>query len=391
MITISTGMKTSTKKRLAPLIIALLPLGMMVLSGCHSRQGEVKTAESQPEGMEMLQLTPDQIAANGLVLGEPFLHTFSGVVEASGQLEALPRNRAAVNAVTGGVIRDLTLLPGDRVSRGQTLFRIENQELLQLQEDYLTALASLAFLKDDYERQKLLADENISARKQFLKAESDYLSTQARITALEARLNLLRIDREVLRQGRLTAAVPVISPISGFVASVSEENGVFVSPENPVLEIVETSPLMVTLQVFEKDIPQINTGQPVRFRVPEVSADTMEASVVTSGKALSDLRTVTVHALFTPGKNSSYLPGMFVKAEIITGSHQALALPLEALISGEEGEFVLVRSDPRNDLWILKKVKVISGMKQGNLVEILSPGITPGDQVVVNGAFSVAQ
>lgn len=103
-------------------------------------------------------------------------------------------------------------------------------------------MASLAFLKDDYERQKLLAEENISARKQFLKAESDYLSTQARITALEARLNLLRIDREVLRQGRLTAAVPVISPISGFVASVSENNGVFVSPENPVLEIVETSP-----------------------------------------------------------------------------------------------------------------------------------------------------
>lgn len=119
--------------------------------------------------MEMLQLTPDQIAANGLVLGEPFLHTFSGVVEASGQLEALPRNRAAVNAVTGGVIRDLTLLPGDRVSRGQTLFRIENQELLQLQEDYLTALASWPSSK-----------MTTNARNSWLKKISPHVSSSSR-------------------------------------------------------------------------------------------------------------------------------------------------------------------------------------------------------------------
>lgn len=112
---------------------------------------------------------------------------------------------------------------------------------------------------------------------------------------------------------------------------------------------------MVTLQVFEKDIPQINTGQLVRFRVPEVSADTMEASVVTSGKALSDLRTVTVHALFTPGKNSSYLPGMFVKAEIITGSHQALALPLKPLSPGKRANLSWSEAIPGTTSGSLKR------------------------------------
>lgn len=389
MITILTGMKTLFKKQGVALLMVLLVLAL--IQGCHSRQGEVKTPESSPAGEDLLQLTPEQIAANGLVLGESFMHTFSGVVEATGQLEALPRNRAAVNAITGGVIRDLTLLPGDRVSRGQILFRIENQELLQLQEDYLTASASLAFLKDDYERQQLLAGENVAARKQFLKAESDYLSTQARVSALEARLNLLHINREALQQGRIAASVPVIAPISGFIASVSEENGVFVSPESPVLQIVETSPLMVTLQLFEKDIPLVRPGQLVRFRVPEVSSDTLEATLVTTGKVLSDLRTITVNALFTPSGNGDYLPGMFVRAYIITGSHNALALPLEALISGDEGEFVLVNSDPGQELWRLKKVRVATGIKQDNLVEILPGSLQPDDKVVVNGAFSVAQ
>lgn len=388
MLTIITEMKASFQNPLFHLLI-LLSLGLMVLTGCPSRQGEEKTPDSQSGGGELLQFTPEQIAANDLVLGEPFMHTFSGVVEAMGQLEALPRNRTVVNAVTGGLIRDLTLLPGDRVSRGQILFRIENQELLQLQEDYLTASASLVFLKDEYERQQLLAGENVTARKQFLKAESDYLSTKARVTALEARLNLLRIDRELLQHGKLAASVPVVSPISGFVVSIEKENGVFVSPEIPILEIVETSPLMVTLQVFEKDIPLVSAGQSVRFRVPEVSSDTLEASVFTTGKALSDLRTVTVHAMFTPEKNTTYLPGMFVRAAIITGSHNSLALPQDALISGEAGEFVLVKSNPGEDQWVLKKVKVVSGMKQENLVEILSGEVAPGDKVVVSGAFSV--
>ncbi len=382
-------MKTSPKNKLVLSLIIFLQLSLMMLSGCHNRSGEEKSLEGSAAEDGLIRLTQEQIAANDLVLGEPVMHKFSGLVEATGQLEALPRNRAIVSAINGGVIRELALLPGNQVGRGQTLFRIENQELLQLQEDYLTASASLAFLKDDYERQKLLTGENVAARKLFLKAESDYLSTQARFSALEARLTLLHIDKEALRQGHMVSSVPVISPISGFVASVTGSNGLYVTPETPVMEIVETSPLMVSLQLFEKDIPVVREGQIVRFRIPEVSPDTLDARVITTGKALSDLRTVMVYALFTPKLKGSYLPGMFVKAEIITESFTVMALPLSALISGDGGELVLVKSDPRDDLWLLSKVRVVTGMKQGDMVEIKAGGLAPGDRVVISGAFSV--
>ena len=370
----------------------LILLLTCVVAGCQSGKGGDQTKEAPDAEPGMLEMTAEQVKANELVLGHPVSYQFSSTVEASGYLEALPRNMASVHAIAGGVIRDLNLLPGDRVTRGQTLFRIESLELLQYQEDYLTSKALLEFQKDEYERQKLLAEENVTARKTFLKAESEYLITRARVGSLEARLTMLHIQKEALPEGRMVTSVPSVSPISGFVTRVEVSNGVHVSPETPVMEIVETSPLMISLQVFEKDIRGVREGQQVRFTIPDVSGEIMEGKVTKTGKSLDEKRTVNVHVLFTPAIPSPFLPGMFVKAEIVTGSDTAMALPLAALISGEHGEFILVKKNPQQEPWQLKKVQVTTGKRNREMVEITSAGVLSfTDQVVINGAFSVNQ
>lgn len=367
-------------------------LWLLLLAGAGCRSGEEKgnSAENTAPDEDLLTLSAEQVKANDLLLGHPENYAFKAVVEASGHLEALPRNKASVHAITGGVIRGLDLLPGERVTRGETLFRIENQELLQFQEDYLTAGALLEFQKDEVERQKVLAGENVTARKTFLKAESEYLSTRARFSSLEARLAMLHINKTSLLEGRMVTSVPSVAPISGYVTRVEGSNGTHVAPETPVLEIVETSPLMISLQVFEKDIPGVHEGQQVRFTIPDVSAEIQEGTVTKTGKSLDEKRTVNVHVLFTPKSPSPFLPGMFVKAQIITGTLTAMALPLAALVSGEEGEYVLVLSNPGQEPWHLKKVKVTTGMRDSNMAEIKESALlTPGDQVVISGAFSM--
>ncbi len=367
-------------------------LGLLLLAGAGCRSGEEKgnSAENSAPDDGMLTLSAEQVKANDLLLGHPENYEFKSVVEASGHLEALPQNKATVHAITGGIIRELDLLPGERVTRGETLFRIETQEILQFQEDYLTAGALLEFQKDDYERQKVLAGENVTARKSFLKAESDYLSTRARFNALEARLAMLHINKALLLEGRMVTSVPSLSPISGYVTRVEGGNGTHVTPETPVLEIVETSPLMISLQVFEKDIPEVHEGQQVRFTIPDVSTELLEGMVTKTGKSLDDKRTVNVHVLFVPESPSPFLPGMFVKAEIITGSLTAMALPLAALVSEEEGEYVLVLNNPGQEPWQLQKVKVATGMRDNKMVEIKGPDLlTATDQVVISGAFSL--
>ncbi len=392
----SSEMQTLTTIVRRNLAVSIAGLVLLVASGCSSENKSGNEKEKNDAEPGISELTADQIAANELELGEPTAYAFSRVVTASGYLEALPQNRHSISAPMGGTIRELILLPGDRVQRGAILFRIWNPELLQIQEDYLTASSMLKFQQDDYERQKKLASENISAQKVFLKAESEYLGTQARVFALEARLALLHIDKEQLREGRIVSSVAVTAPISGFVARVEANNGKFVNPESPVMEIVETSPLMLSLQVFEKDIAHVREGQVVRFRIPEVTGEVFEAKVAKTGKTLDENRTVNIHAMYTPAAGLRLVPGMFVKAEIITESFTAMALPPGAIVSGDDFSFVLVKTNvdqaSPGDGWKLKKVAVVKGYQDEKMVEIL-PGskLALTDKVVVSGAFSVAK
>ncbi|HOS01346.1 MAG TPA: efflux RND transporter periplasmic adaptor subunit [Prolixibacteraceae bacterium] len=383
-------MKTYHKSNRCKLFWVAL-LGLMVATGCGSGKKTGPSAEGGEHESSVIRLTPEQVEANGLVLGKPQEYLFSRDVTASGYLEALPRNYHTISVVLGGTISELNLLPGDRISRGQFLFRISNPELLQIQEDYLTSTALLALHQDEYERQKLLASENVTAQKVFVKAESELKTTAARVQALENRLTLLHIDKEQLKNGRMVSSVAVTAPISGFVTRVDAGNGQYASPDTKILEIVETSPLLISLQVFEKDILHVREGQVVRFRVPEATPGILEARITKTGKVLNENRMVNVHAVFKPGSELRLLPGMFVKASIITQSFQAMALPQEAIIPGDGFSYVLVKTNPGQDSWVLEKAKVTTGYQDQKMTEILPESkLSLSDNVVVGGAFSMA-
>lgn len=388
-------MNTFIKIKHLPLSIPFMGLALLFLTACGSGKSQEGETAADDTDSGITELSAEQITANELELGQPLQYEFSRIVTASGYLEPLPQNRHTLTTVMGGTIRDLHLLPGDRVQRGALLFRIHNPDLLQIQEDYLTASAALKYLQDDYERQKMLASGNISAQKVFLKAESDFLATKARVQALEAKLDMLHINRESLQEGKMLSSVAVTAPISGFITRVDGSNGRFVQPDSRILEIVETSPLLLSLQVFEKDIAHVREGQHVTFRIPEVTGEIFEATVQKTGKSLDDNRTVNIHALFTPAAALRLIPGMFVSADIITESFTAMALPLGAVISGEDHSFVLVKTNPEQGSpaggWKLAKITVTTGYQDEKMVEIKPGGnLKLSDQVVVSGAFSVA-
>ena len=384
-------MRSSNKKISLAYCYFLLVLIFLSFAACKSGGKSDEGKEKSKESNGLLQLTTEQVEANNLVLGHPLEYLFSGIAGATGYLEALPRNRVIVSAVTDGVIGELNLLPGDRVSRGEILFHIRNQELLQIQEDFMTTSALLKYQQEEYERQKLLVAENVSAGKSFQKAESDYEATKARVSSLEEQLNLLHISLKELKEGKMVTSVAVTSPISGYVTRVEQTNGKYVTPESAVLEVTGTSPLMIGLRVFEKDILNVREGQKVTFSVPDATAEVFESKIVKTGKALDENRTVKVYALFNPSRDSGLLPGMFVKAEITTGTFTAVALPLSAIISGEGAEFVLVRTNSDPGPWILKKVPVVTGFREKEMVEIKPESrISLSDQIVISGAFSVA-
>lgn len=369
-------------------LIVLFPA---LTAGCSQKPAPSPADQAVTGEAQGLKLSTEQISANNLVLGQPDSARFTRKVNATGYLEAAPENKRIVTARVGGTIRNLRLLPGDKVAAGQPLFTLENPEFIGLQEEFLSASESLLYLKEEFERQKALAGENAAARKTLKKAETEYLSTLARVSALKSRLTLVFIDPAKLTPENIRAQVVVPAPISGYITMKKGENGQTVSNETEILEIVQPDPLLLHLAVFEKDILQVQEKQEVNFTVPDASDMVFTATIVKTGKALTENRTVEVTAQFDSRKSPLRLiPGMFVRAEIITGGFKALSLPVTAVVESDNQHFILVKTNPENDFWVLEKVKVEIGAQDEEKVEILAGSqLKPGQSVVIKGAFGI--
>src|SRR5690606_39046850 len=126
------------------------------------------------------------------------MQKFNTVVKANGMFAVPPQNQADVSAYFAGYVKDINLLPGNAVKPGQVLFTIENPEYVQVQQDFLEAQGRLSYLKSDYERQKELMTDNVTSKKVFLKAESDYTVTLAQFQSLKKRLSLMNINPNTL-------------------------------------------------------------------------------------------------------------------------------------------------------------------------------------------------
>jgi cobalt-zinc-cadmium efflux system membrane fusion protein len=363
---------------------------VIMIHSCKPSGEKTQEQGNQQDAGEKISLSEEQIQANKLVVGHATEHKFRRTISAVGNLEVLPGNRRIVNAKMGGIVHDLKLLPGSPVIAGEVLFRLENPEFIRLQEDYLAGKGLLEWRKEEYERQKILATDNVTAKKEFLAAQSEYWSIQAKMEALLIRFSFLNIDADKLSAGTMLRSLPVTAPISGFVTKVNVHNGQFLSESDEVAEIVQTSPILLKLKVFEKDIVHIKEGQTVLYTLPDVSLENFKARIEKAGKSLEEDRTVTVFARSAGENLTSVIPGMFVKALIVTEEFTTLALPLTALGGSDENQFVLIRTNNEGDYWNIERKKVLTGYRDESMVEILpESGLSVDDQVVVSGTFSI--
>ncbi len=370
---------------------ALLVLAILIAS-CNGADKSAAAGEPVPDD-GLIRVSKAQFESNNMLLGHPSLRDFPEVLQVSGMVDVPPENRASVSAVSGGFVRDLSLLIGDRVRLGQRLVTLENPEFLQLQQQYLENVEQLPFLKSEYERQKTLFEERISSEKLFLQAESQYRTALARSNSLGRQIELLNISPKAVEAGQLSSVSPVFAPIDGYVTKVNVSKGSFVSPATEILEIVNSDHLHLELIVYEKDIQRVRIGQEIRFSLPELSDTRYEARVHLIGTALDENRAVKVHAHLKDEKQAHFLVGMFVRAQIQTDGaeqRQHLSLPENALVAAGGATYLLALEEASETGYAFRQVKVaVAATAEGYTALQPGSGLTEDSQVLVQGAFNL--
>ncbi len=363
---------------------------LLLLGACGSNEKQAPQ-ENVPETDGRLLVQREQFNNRGMALGQMEDMELGNTVTASGRIDVPPENKAVVSAYHAGYIKAAPLLVGDQVRAGQVLLTLENPEFVRLQQEYLEIAGQMDFLRSEYERQQVMLEEKISSRKNFLQAESNYRSALATYNGLKKKLELLHLDPAEAEAGNLRATVPVLAPISGSISQVDVGIGMFVSPSDPIMEIVNTDHLHLELMVFEKDLLKIQKGQHINFRIPEATGDLYQGEVYLVGSSLDpETRSIKVHGHLEEDAPANLAVGMFVDAGILTGSKAFKVLPEEAIIKGDNGYFVFHLQEEDEGQLVFRPVAVEIGQSSGGYTAVLNAGDFPeGSRFLTRGGYSL--
>jgi cobalt-zinc-cadmium efflux system membrane fusion protein len=331
--------------------ISYIALMAGFLAACGNKQQteeqtEVKADSTHQEDGNWVEITGAQYKTVGITLGSPEMKGLSGLLKVNGFIDVPPQNLVSITTQMGGTVKSTPLLPGSTVSKGQVIAVLENQEYVQLQQDYLESKSQLELTDSEYKRQQTLALQNVNAQKTVQQAKAQYQITLARENALKQRLRLININPATLSPSNIRSQVNVYAPITGYVTKVNVNTGKFVNPNDIMFEIVNSSNLHVELNVFEKDAAKVKAGQRVRFTMTNDTTE-QQAVVQLVGREINPDKTVTVHTIAKGSKG--FIPGTYLKALIETGGSKVLALPQAAVVDFEGKKYIFVSKAAKTD------------------------------------------
>lgn len=309
----------------------------------HEEQATEGKKETGAVSKEV-ELNEKQFKAAAIELGIFSMKNLSEVVNANGYTELPPQNQADVSVHLTGVVSKINIIEGQHVNKGQVLAIVESPEFAKLQEAYATSKSNLEFLKLEFERQKTLSEENVNSKKVFQRTKADYETEKARFASLGKQLSLLNLS-----SNSVTASMPVVAPISGYVTNVNIKIGSNAEVGKPLLSIVDNSKLHVDLLVYEKDLGKVKPGQTIRFVLTNQGNKEVKGKVFNISQSFeNETKSVAVHAdIQNPGPG--LIPGMYVNALINVGSNTVPALPNEAIVKADGREYIFILEEEHEE------------------------------------------
>lgn len=373
------------------IILSALVICLVSCSKGNKAAPVTTVAEVIPE--DIVELRADQIKMANVELGSIEMHTLGNVLKVNGVITVAPQNYATVCMPLGGFVKTTGLLPGNTVTKGQTLALIENQDFVDIQQNYLEAKNRLIFAEADFKRHTELYKDDVYSEQNLQQVTVEYKNLRALVKSLEQKLLLIGINPDQLNEDNISSTVNLVSPITGFLKSVNVNTGKYVSPTDVLFEIVNDDKLFLELTLFEKDADKVAKGQKISFFISNESEE--HAAVISqTGKSVSNDKTFTVYASVS-SLCKNLIPGMYVNAFIEESDKEVTSLPSDAVVSFDDKNYIFVYEKEKEEAGMpfteYKIIEVVKGISGSGFTEITLPeGFKIStSKVVIKGAYNL--
>ncbi|MCA9700364.1 MAG: efflux RND transporter periplasmic adaptor subunit [Myxococcales bacterium] len=279
---------------------------LLLLTGCDPKEPAgpplpEATGDKAPAQAEIPLPSAEQSQAGAVATGS---HRWVGSVKAKHHVEIAPQMT--------GVIASIEVEEGDKVEKGQRLFRIEGSEVklsvAQAGAAVSSAELQLAEAKREADRTAKLAERGSVGQANLERA-------QAGVEAAEAGVKQAKAAAAIAKAR--TSDLTVESPISGLVTSKYKSVGELATmmPPTIVLVIDDLSVIEVRVRVPELKLREINVGSAVSVYFPALDEE-RQVPITRIGNAV-DPHTRTIELVIeVDNQDLRIKSGMSVEVEL---------------------------------------------------------------------------
>lgn len=345
----------------------------LTVSACKGKDASADTAaasESVLVGQENIVVVKTQEIRTG--------PTLSGTIEAE--------RTATIRAEVPGAVMQTMAEPGQRVSQGTVLARLDDSAIRDLA---LSARAATATAQNANDIAKKELERSEALEKAGAIATRDL--ERARNAALAAATQLANAQAMQANADKQLAKTRIVAPFDGQVSARQVNEGDVASIGGPLFTVVDLSSLRLEASVPIEALKDIRAGLPVEFSVEGKKL----SGKVTRVNPTADPATRQVRILASiPNIGSGLVAGMFAEGRVATEIRNAAVVPMTAVdergvrpsimrIKGGKVEKVEVELGLRDNQ--TETVEVKSGVAAGDTLLLgTARGLTPGTPVKVS-------
>lgn len=259
---------------------------------------------------------------------------------------------------------------GQPVEKGEPLFEVYSPELVQTQQELLSAVEYVKQLSD--------ASEDVRRRAQGL------------LEAARARLGFWDISRSQIadleRTGKVFRTLSVVAPASGVIMKRMDGlEGMAVRPGMELLHIAGLSSLWLRVEVYEDQLSWVDIGSRAVVSLSYFPGESFTGTVRYVEPSVSEKTRTLGLTLEVPNRGGRLRPGMYATVLFDpVAAKDAITVPSSAVIRTGERNLVVVaigngRFTPR---------EVTLGPAGEGFVTVLS-GLEEGERVVTSAQFLI--
>jgi cobalt-zinc-cadmium efflux system membrane fusion protein len=363
--------------------LSKLYLFLFLFVACKNNK-ENETVNNTSLATNEVVLTEIQQQNANLEIGELQQRVITTTLKVNGRIDVPPQNLISVSAPLGGYLKDTKLLPGMHISKGEVIATLEDQQFIQLQQDYLTTKSKLYFAEIEFDRQKEMNASLASSTKNVTLADAEVRMNKILLSGLSEKLKLIHLNPAKVSENNISKNVNIYSPINGYVSKVNVNIGKYVAPTDVLFELINPLDIHLNLHVFEKDIAQLFIGQKLQAFTNTNPNKKFDCEIILISKNISQDGTTEVHCHFE-NYDKNLLPGMYMNAELDVKSSTGFALPETAIVN-YEGRFYAYES--LNNLKYAM-VEVIVGAKNEGFIEVKNYQLLQNKKLVIKGAYTL--